>query len=196
MMEQGYKKIFWGFLITIFDINFGHINILPDFIGYFIMGLGIFNVYEKFENNNLKTANILANILMCYSLIMGIVKYAAATNIIGPGSYEHPIYVIINLILTIVINSVILIMAFKIISGTVDLYLQREMEDKAVILINKQKNYTVLTIIGLLIISICFNFSNEYYITASAIYMVVVNLYFAAILRDSWDSGCENGDAV
>lgn len=28
-MEAGYKKIFWGFLITIFNINLGPINILP-----------------------------------------------------------------------------------------------------------------------------------------------------------------------
>lgn len=183
-MERGCKKIFWGFLITIFDINLGHINILPDFIGYYIMGSGIYILYSEFQNDNFKTANILANVLMSYSLIMGIVEYATSTNVIGSGLYEHPVYIIIGFILSIVISSVILIMAFKIISGFIDLYSHREMEDEANILINKQKNYTVLTIIGLLLISVSLNISSEYFVTASIIYLLAVNLYFAAILRN------------
>ena len=183
MMEKGYKKVFWGFLITIFDINIGSINILPDFIGYFIMGSGIYTLYSEFKNDNFKIANTLANFLMGYSLIMGIVEYAISTNIIGSGLYEHPVYIIIGFILSIVISAVILIMAFKIISGFIDLYFHREMEDEANILINKQKKYTILTIIGLLLISVSLNSSNEYFFTASIIYLLAVNLYFAAILR-------------
>ena len=183
MMEKGYKKVFWGFLITIFDINIGSINILPDFIGYFIMGSGIYTLYSEFKNDNFKIANTLANFLMGYSLIMGIVDYAILTNNIGSGLYEHPVYIIIGFILSIVISSVILIMAFKIISGFVDLYLHREMEDEVNILINKQKNYTVLTITGLLLISVSLNISNEYFITASTFFLIAVNLYFAVILR-------------
>ena len=114
---------------------------------------------------------------------MGIVDYAILTNNIGSGLYEHPVYIIIGFILSIVISSVILIMAFKIISGFVDLYLHREMEDEVNILINKQKNYTVLTITGLLLISVSLNISNEYFITASTFFLIAVNLYFAAILR-------------
>ena len=182
-MERGCKKIFWGFLITVFDINLGHINILPDFIGYFIMGSGIYTLYSEFKNDNFKIANTLANFLMGYSLIMGIVEYAISTNIIGSGLYEHPVYIIIGFILSIVISAVILIMAFKIISGFIDLYFHREMEDEANILINKQKKYTILTIIGLLLISVSLNSSNEYFFTASIIYLLAVNLYFAAILR-------------
>lgn len=183
MMEKGYKKMFWGFLITIFDINLGHINILPDFIGYYIMGSGIYILYSEFKNDNFKRANTLANVLMSYSLIMGVAEYAISANIIGSGLYEHPAYTIVNFILSIVISSAILIMTFNIISGIIDLYLHREMEDEAIILINKQKNYTILTVTGLLLIAVSLNISNEYFITASAIFLIAVNLYFAAILR-------------
>lgn len=189
MMENGYKKIFLGFLITIFDINLGPINILPDFIGYYILGSGIYLIYEEFENTNFKTANTLANFLMAYSLIMGIVKYAISTNLIGTDLYEHPAYKIIYLVLSVFISSVILIMAYKIISGTIDLYFHRELNNEAFALIKKQRNYTILTIIGLLLISISLNISNEYFITVSAIYLIIVNLYFASIIRDiKWDS--------
>lgn len=195
MMEQGYKKIFWGFLITVFDINIGPINILPDFIGYYIIGSGIYIIYEKFENNNLKTANTKANFLMCYSLIIGIIKYAINSNILGGGLYEHFVYIIIEFILTIFISSVVLFMAFKIISGTIDLYLHMELKEEAILLQNKQKNYTVLTIIGLILITISLNISNEYFITAATIYLIIVNLYFAAIIKNiKWDSGWDSGD--
>ena len=182
MMEKGCKKVFWGFLITIFDINLGSINILPDFIGYFIMGSGIYTLYSEFKNDNFKIANTLANFLMGYSLIMGFAEYAISTNVIGVGLYEHPAYIIIQFALSIVISAVVLIMAFKIISGFIDLYFHREMEDEANILINKQKKYMILTIIGLLLISVSLNSSNEYFVTASIIYLLAVNLYFASIL--------------
>ena len=194
MMEAGYKKIFWGFLITIFNINLGPINILPDFIGYYIMGFGISKIYEEYQDQNLKSANTLANILMSYSLIIGIVEYSIINNIIGGGLYEHPAYIIINFILTTLVNAVILVMIFKIISGTIDLYLNREMNDEVVALIDKQRRYTILSIIGLLLTTIVPNISNEYFILAMAVYIITIYLYFAVIVSNirktvTWDSG-------
>lgn len=194
MMEAGYKKIFWGFLITIFNINLGTINILPDFVGYYIMGSGTYKIYEQYENGNFKTANIIANILMSYSLVYGIVEYAIKNNIIGAGLDEHLAYTIISFILTTLMNSVVLIMTFKIISGTIDLYLFREMNDEAVILIDKQRKYTILSIIGLLLTTIVPNISNEYFILAMAVYLIIIYLYYAVIVSNirktvTWDSG-------
>lgn len=53
MYWKGYNRLFWGIIITIFHINIGYINIIPDFIGYILIysGLNILalqhKVYEK-----------------------------------------------------------------------------------------------------------------------------------------------------
>ena len=131
---------------------------------------------------------------MSYSLIIGIVEYSIINNIIGGGLYEHPAYIIINFILTTLVNAVILVMTFKIISGTIDLYLNREMNDEVVALIDKQRKYTILSIIGLLLTTIVPNISNEYFILAMAVYIITIYLYFAVIVSNirktvTWDSG-------
>lgn len=183
-MEKGYKKIFWGFLITIFNINIGPVNLLPNFIGYYFIGSGLNLIYEEFENDNFKRANTISNFLMAYSLIMGIIYYAINDNIIGTGIYGRPAYTIINSILTTLIISVILIMTIKIISGTIDLYLHWGMNDEAIALINKQRKYLILSLIGILLTTLVPNIINEYLITGMAIYLLIINLYFVAIIRD------------
>lgn len=183
-MEQGYEKIFWGFLIAIFDINLGSVNILPDFIGYFILGSGVYKVYEEFESKDLKTANSLANLLMCYSLIMSVLNYGFSNNLIGVGLNSHPTKQIIDLVLAIFVSSIILIMAFNIISGTIALYKERELNTEADDLEKTQRKYTVLYIIGLMLEAVNINSSNEYFIIATTVYLIIVSLYFAKIISN------------
>ena len=73
-MKQGYKKIFWGFLIVLFNINIGPVNILPDFLGYFIIGSGLSVIQGEFENKSLKKANKVAKLLFLYTVIISILQ--------------------------------------------------------------------------------------------------------------------------
>ena len=41
MYSSAYNKLFWGFIFVILKINIGPLDILPDFLGYFIMYSGI-----------------------------------------------------------------------------------------------------------------------------------------------------------
>ena len=67
---------------------------------------------------------------------------------------------LIELGLSIFSSSLMLIMTFKIISGTIDLYLDREMNDEAFALINKQRNYTILSLVGILLTTLVPNIIN------------------------------------
>ena len=181
-MERGYEKIFWGILISLFDINLGPVNILPDFIGYFIIGSGIYKLYEGFENKDFKTADSLANFLVVYSLFMSVLNYGFSNNLIGTDLNSHPIKIVIDFGLSIFVSSLILIMAFNIISGSITLFLIREQNDEASDLEKTQRKYTVLFISGLILEGISFNISNEYFVFAWKIYMILVILYFAKIV--------------
>ena len=37
MYAYGYRKLFWGIMVITFNINLGFLNVLPDFIGYWMI---------------------------------------------------------------------------------------------------------------------------------------------------------------
>ncbi|MDW5300192.1 MAG: hypothetical protein SA378_08660 [Sedimentibacter sp.] len=174
-MKQGYKKIFWGFLITIFNINLGPINILPNFLGYLIIGSGLNLIQNEFANINFKTANKASNFLLLYSIF----AYIIFSMIFNDG-YQYK-----NIIETGVFvfgSSISLIMVFNIFSGTIELYMNKEQRIYADNLENTQKVYTILNFIGLLLIASSINISNEVYNLVSVLYLFVIQLYFAIVI--------------
>lgn len=174
-MKGGFKNIFWGILITVFDINLGPINILPNFLGYFIIGSGINKILDEFENKNFITAKTVSNFLGLYSLILSIANITALNE---GFQYEN----IIESSLFIFSSSISLIMAFFILSGTIELYLSRNDSNHAVNIENKQRKYILLHILGLLLIIFSMNFSNATYKMTVIIYMIVIQIYFAKII--------------
>lgn len=176
-MEQGYKKIFWGFLITIFNINLGPINILPNFLGYLIIGSGLNLIQNEFANSNFKTANKASNFLVLYSIF----TYIIFSMIFNDGyQYEN----IIEKGVSVFGSSINLIMAFNIFSGTIEFYINKEQRVYADDIKNTQKVYTILNVIGLLLMAVSINISNEVYNLVSVIYyLLVIQLYFASVIN-------------
>lgn len=66
MYSSGYIKLFWGMIFIIFDFRLGNINILPDFVGYVFILLGLNNLSSQCEFYN--KAKVPAIILMVQTL--------------------------------------------------------------------------------------------------------------------------------
>lgn len=66
MYSSGYIKLFWGMIFIIFDFRLGNINILPDFVGYVFILLGLCNLSSQCEFYN--KAKVPAVILMVQTL--------------------------------------------------------------------------------------------------------------------------------
>lgn len=66
MYSSGYVKLFLGMIFVIFDFRLGNINILPDFVGYIFILLGLSNLSTQCEFYN--KAKIPAAILMVQTL--------------------------------------------------------------------------------------------------------------------------------
>lgn len=47
MQSDGYKKIMWGILLAGLHINIGNYQVIPSFIGYFIILIGIKSLYRS-----------------------------------------------------------------------------------------------------------------------------------------------------
>lgn len=66
MYSSGYIKLFWGMIFITFDFRLGNINILPDFVGYVFILLGLVNLSSQCEFYN--KAKAPAAILMLQTL--------------------------------------------------------------------------------------------------------------------------------
>lgn len=178
-MRQAYGKIFWGLLITIFDINIGRVNLLPNFIGYFIIGSGILKIREGFEHEAFKKACGIAYFLTAYSLILSALNVIGANAPIG----NHMEYKsVLSIGLGLFSASLDLIMGFSAFSGTIALYLHKERPEEADLTEKSKRKYTVLSVAALILMLLAINISGELYYAFVLFYGICVRIYFAYII--------------
>lgn len=173
-MEHSFKKIFWGFLITIFNINIGPINLLPDFLGYLIISSGLKELSSVAGSKNYIKASKAANFLVFYS----IVSYIAFNMV----NYDYSYNMILENGVTVLGGSIKLFMCFYILSGAIEYFLSVNKENLAEKTSSSQKKFTLLQIICLLINCAYINISNEVFAAAAVIAMLGVQIYFASII--------------
>jgi len=184
MLEQGYNKIFWGFLLTIFNINVGLLRIFPDFIGYFVICLGLLKIQKEYQNNNFKIAIIFTNILLFYSIIVFIMEFIGFGNLVGINIEKYHYKSIIETGFALLQSSINLLVIFYIFSGTIDMFLELKLDNQASNMENYQKKYAILYIIGLILLSISINITNEKYYIVVVIYILIVEFNFVTIIND------------
>ena len=176
-MKQGYNKIFWGLVFVVFNINLGLINVLPDFLGYFLISLGIGAIQNEYEHDSFKLAAITANILGVYTLITSILTFASG------GSYEIFNNNILKIGLFLLVNAANLVMEFNILSGTASIFKYIEKPEEAEETYKIQRNYTYLCIIALFLMSITFNISNSTIALIMVIYYLIIRIYYFSVIR-------------
>jgi len=71
-MKEGYKKIFWGILIATFRVHLGPITILPAFIGWIIVVIGLSQLNRNARGSGFSKAWSIAMILVALNLIVSL----------------------------------------------------------------------------------------------------------------------------
>jgi len=83
-MYKAYSQIFWGAVITIFNINIGWLNLLPNFAGYILIAVGLSKIIANNTNNVdcAKKAKAIAWVLAVYSFVIMFVNeaFSGVTN--------------------------------------------------------------------------------------------------------------------
>ncbi len=179
-MEKGYKKVYWGLIVAIFNFHIGPINILPDFLGYFLISSGLSIIQDEDKHDSFKISTIIAGALTFYSLMTSIL---VITGGVGFFNYKILNNNIMKIGSTLLISALNLVMDFNILSGTKSLLMNVEKSEAAELTDKIQRNYTYLYIIALLLISISFNISNEVFIISVTVYLIIIRLYFVSIIR-------------
>lgn len=168
--------------MTIFNINIEPLNILPDFVGYFIICLGLVKIQKEYLSKSFKIAITLTNVLIFYSIVISIVKFTGVGDVIEINNGNYPYKRIIEIGLGLLESPINLLMIFYIFSGTIDMFIGFKLDTHANNIINYQKNYIILYIIGLILLSISINISSEKYYFATVFYILIINLNFATLI--------------
>ena len=170
-MILGFKKIFWGNIITIFHLNLGPIEILPNFIGFLIISSGIKEVLCKYDNSNLRKALKINSVQVYISFIIFISPF------ILPSIDKY----LNNIILTTIwfnINSILeIICTVKLLEGASEILSENFNSYWGDIYKNKTITYIYLNSIVLIVCNINFIFISELTAFLIAIYAMIIKIW-------------------
>lgn len=69
---SGYKKIFWGYILSIINVSMGFLILFPSIIGWYIMIKGFGEIEEDLPSQNRTLINSGLCILFTFSFLEGI----------------------------------------------------------------------------------------------------------------------------
>ena len=174
-MYDGYNKIFWGSMITSFNINLGPINILPNFLGFILIVSGLNMLYRESSFAGFNNISSMGMIVAVLSFIGGAIGYLTG----GMHSYYF-----INIIWTIGFITIEFILFFKVLEVSIE-YLKEnnyhEIKERHIL---KLRNYTILTIINILALGISLIFNLETYMAIIVIPAFALKIYLISIIYD------------
>lgn len=152
MYSSGYIKLFWGMIFIIFDFRLGNINILPDFVGYVFILLGLSNLSLQCKfYNKAKLPAVILMVQTLFNIPYDLLNVASANDKLG-----------VFRILLMVFNGIVnLYLMYNVFNGIYEVSNQNNLEnlmDKTSAL---AKFYYVATLIYLFYIPFLLNVSQS-----------------------------------
>ena len=89
-MGEAYRKIFWGILILTFHINLGPFQILPNFVGYFLMASASAMLFDRYGFILFQKAKHIAVALGVLSLVESLFFFMGG-SVFAPFSSFGPL---------------------------------------------------------------------------------------------------------
>lgn len=173
-MIKGYKKVFWGTILTVFHFNIGQMEILPEFIGILIVSSGIRELLDRYDNSNHRIALKINNIKALISFITVILPFVGIENYFG--NIISIIWFNINCALEIMFIVKLLKGTSEVLTENFNAYLGNKYNNNAII-------YIYLYSIVVIICNINFIFMSGLISFLIAIYALIIILWVAFSFR-------------
>lgn len=87
MYARAYNQLFWGLIFIIFNFNLGPINVLPNFIGYFLIAAGL---------GTLKKQHAIFQKGIAPAFVLGLINMSSSMYI-GTGAVQNSQFMVSNL---------------------------------------------------------------------------------------------------
>lgn len=174
-MYNGYNKIFWGIFFATFNINLGGIKILPSFIGFMIISIGIDSIYKDTNIEFFKTARVFAIITI---ITTGIGELQGFISIEAMNFFLFNEFMIV---LDIVME---MFMFYKCIEGTIEYLKINNHLDLAQSNTKKLRFYIIVLIIGIIFLNFALVFNIIVLNTIVAIMFIILRIYLMVLIRE------------
>lgn len=165
MYTSDYNKLFWGMIFIIFNINLGSVNILPDFVGYILIYIGLSSLSSQHPIYN---KGKLPSIILAVLTIKTIVNQQN-TNFLGLPQGD-----ILSTAIGLISTMINLYLIYIICSGIYLLADNRGLEGFKDSASGRYKAYLVNTIIFQFLLSFSMNMSSDFGVVV--IIFVLINI--------------------
>lgn len=171
-MYDGYNRIFWGGLITLFNINIGSINLLPNFVGYFVVANGLNVLHKESEFDGFQKIKVIGYLMAVLSFVGGIINFINQENT----------YFFLNTIWIIGFIIIDFMFFFNIIEKSIKYLELNDFDNTVYIYINKLRNYTILNLLNILFLGISLILNLKFYFTILNITLLFIYIYLTNII--------------
>jgi len=173
-MAEGYKKIFWGIVISTFHVTIGMLTILPPFIGWIVVLTGISELEQQKSDEIFSSSKKGTLVLIILSLASVIISF------LGNRTMES---FIVIMFFPLIAEAIELVVFHKILEASVYHFSQRNQQETASIYISKDKTYIVLMAIVFLLIAIAVTFNLATMNMIGAVAAIISRIYLLTIMN-------------
>ncbi len=156
-MDQGYRKIFWGLIFVTFHLEIGLLQILPPFIGWIILVLGLGEIRDSLRRSSISTesfkqAGLFGKILVGLTLIGTLGTLSSGEAFLeAPQLLYYPVIVLLLEIVT----------AYYILEGTHQVFMELGFEEKGEETKRGLRTYLILSLSSAVIIPFALFFHHD-----------------------------------
>ena len=172
-MAEGYKKIFWGIVISTFHVTIGMLTILPPFIGWIVVLTGISELEQQKSDEIFSSSKKGTLVLIILSLASVIISF------LGNRTMESFIPI---MFFPLIAEAIELVVFHKILEASVYHFSERNQQETASIYISKDKTYIVLMAIAFLLIAIAVTFNLATMNMIGALAAIISRIYLLTIM--------------
>lgn len=174
-MHNGYKNIFRGLILMSFHVDIGNLRFFPAFVGLYLITLGLDELYRETGQLSFTKARLLSMAALLFSILTSIF------GMISEGAYEKMIPIILWHTGYQILE---MVMFFKILESSVEYLRSRDSDLSADELTRSQRNYTIISVVNIMIFSVSLMFNIWTLLTISSISLLITRIYLLFIFSD------------
>lgn len=176
-MKKGYNLICWGIVLTGINIYIGYFNIVPNFIGYGLIGVGLSTIFEKFKFDTTLKPEAFAYLLALASFLFDFLVWFTT------GLYSSFALKSAQIIIFLILE---FILFYLILESLITL---NKLEEQFEV---KLRRYTIFALMTILISGLIILYNDPFALLLSAAVLLIVKLYVVLFIQDIKNSSIQS----
>lgn len=180
-MNGGFKKVFWGIFIATFNVNMGTYRILPPFIGWIVVAIGIMEIQKKSETVDYNLSKYASFILIGAALVGDIFK------ILGTGG-SNPLFIL--LFYPVILMIIEFLLFYNLIETTIKSIFKNNLNKIVDVYVERGKTYILFAGIAILSATLSLFINFEILRAFTTIFTIVTRVFllmtFLNLSKEDW----------